>query len=216
MLITAHGGAMKTHRNSKLFFDTIVSYAIDVIEVDIWRFKGLLYLSHLPSVFPRRCIPLSYAFDIVKRYGYKINCDVKQRHLVKDVLALAREKDVLNHIIFTGSVCAKDIQHLDEGEVYLNKSFFGIRRPVPFDVKTMKTYIDSFDNPRIKGINLKYTFCTEEFLAECARHSLAVSVFVVDNINEMQRLVRHSELANITTNYPDILMRLLNKEAKKK
>ena len=215
MLITAHGGAMKTHRNSKLYFDTIVSYDVDILEVDIWKFGGLLYLSHLPSLFPSRCIPLSYAFEVIAKYDYRINCDVKQKHLVKDVLTLAEKMGVLDRIIFTGSVCADDINYLNEGEVYLNKSFFGMRRPLPADVKTMKDRIDSLFNPRIKGLNLKYTFCTEEFLEECQKNALPVSVFVVDNSIEMKRLVKHTELANITTNYPDELMKLLNREAKK-
>lgn len=215
MLITAHGGALRTHRNSKLYFDTIISYAVDIIEVDIWKFGGLLYLSHLPSLLPMMRIPLSYAFEVIAEHNYRINCDVKQKHLVKDVLALAEKMGVLDRIIFTGSVSKDDINHLTAGEVYLNKSFFKNRHPVPSDVKAMKAYIDSFGNSRIKGVNLKYTFCTEEFLEECQKNALPVSVFVVDNLKEMNRLVKHTELANITTNYPDELMKLLNREAKK-
>lgn len=209
MLITAHGGAFNTGRNSKLFFDTIKDYNVDVIEVDIWKSGKLLYLSHMPSLMPKRCLPLEYAFDFIAKYDFKINCDVKQRNLVKHVLELAQKKGVTERIIFTGSVCKVDIKNLSHGEVYLNKFFFTCGQIKTNNVKKMKERIDSLKCSNIKGINLKYTYCTEEFLNECQKYDLPVSVFVVDNPKEMERLAKRTELANITTNYPDKILKLI-------
>jgi len=36
-MITAHGGALGTGRNTKAFFKNIDKYNADAIEVDIWR-----------------------------------------------------------------------------------------------------------------------------------------------------------------------------------
>ena len=37
MLITAHGGALGTGRNTPEFFETVKGYAVDVIEVDVYK-----------------------------------------------------------------------------------------------------------------------------------------------------------------------------------
>lgn len=212
MLVTAHGGSFDTGRNSKKYFEKICSYAVDVLEVDIWKWGRKLYLSHLPSLVPNRCLSLSYAFEIVAKYNFKINCDVKQHNLIKSVIELAKEKGVLDKILFTGNtISLTDIKNLTSGEIYLNRPFFKIRKPKPSDVKNIKDYIDSFNNPRIKGINFNHLYCTEEFLDECKSQGVAVSVFVVDSEIEQRRLAKHSELHNITTNYPDKVLELIGR-----
>lgn len=205
MHITAHGGANKTSRNSKKFFQDISKYNVDVVEVDIWKCGKKLYLSHLPS-FPCFRLPLSYAFSFIKKYDFKINCDVKQTGIVKDVLELAKKEEVLDRIIFTGSVSTKDLKHLYAGEVYLNKSFFKLLHPMSYDVKTIAAYIKKLNCPRISGINFRHTFLTDKFLSECKKHSLPISTFVVNKEKDMDRLISHQIIANITSNVPGILL----------
>ncbi|NLL56191.1 MAG: hypothetical protein GX242_03150 [Clostridiales bacterium] len=198
MLITAHSGAHKTRRNSKKYFDDIAKYNVDAIEVDIYKFGKTLYLSHMPS-FPSLRLPLTFAFDFIKQHNFKINCDVKQIGIVKDVLYLAQKHDVLDKIIFTGSVWPGDLKHLEHGEVYLNKSFFRLLSPRPRDVKTIARYIKTLNCQRISGINFKHTYLSDEFLAECKKHQVNVSTFVVNSEKEMDRLLQHEIVVNITT-----------------
>ncbi|HOO22504.1 MAG TPA: hypothetical protein PKY53_02350 [Clostridia bacterium] len=214
ILVTAHGGAHKTFRNSKRFFAHIADWNVDVIEVDIWKCGKRLYLSHLPGP-PFLRLPLRYAFRFIKEHDFKINCDVKQKGLVKHVLDLAKAEGVVDRIIFTGSVSEKDIPRLTEGEVYLNKSFFGINAPKVSDVKTMAEKIMKFGCPQIKGINLKYTFLTEEFLDECEKYGLVVSAFVVDEDAEVERLLQRRIIVNITSNYPELILERLERNTKK-
>lgn len=214
MLITAHGGAHKTSRNSKRFFFDISHYNVDVVEVDIWRCGKKLYLSHLPS-FPCLRLPLAYAFRFIKKYDFKINCDVKQTGLVKDVLKLAKQEDVQDRIIFTGSVSVKDLKYLDAGEVYLNKSFFKLPHPKSYDVKTISDYIKTLNCPRISGINFRHTYLTDQFLAECEKHSLPISTFVVNSEKDMDRLLKYKIIANITTNLPKRLLEITSKTVEK-
>lgn len=215
MLITAHGGAFGTGRNSLAFFDKIASYNVDVIEVDVQKCKDTLYIAHTPRLDYKKCLPLSYAFEFIKNHGFKINCDVKRRFIVKDVMALAKEKGVADRIIFTGSVCSCDIPFLSEAEVYLNKGFFKGVRPKPSNANLLKEYIDGYNCPALKGVNLRHTFATDDFLAECKKIGLNVSVFVADEIECQNRLARHGELANITTNFPDRLLDILQRNINK-
>lgn len=209
MFITAHGGSLKTSRNSHYFMKKIADYNVDIIEVDIRKFGKLLYLSHLPTLFPYFTTYLRYAFKFISQYNFKINCDVKKNGLVKPVLDLAKEMGVADRIIFTGKISPEDIKYLDAGEVYLNKTFFKLKCPRVKDVKWMKEYIDSFNNPRISGLNLKYIFVTDEFIEECNKYNLPISAFVVDDVKEMIRLFKHTKLANFTTNIPDVALEML-------
>ncbi len=131
------------------------------------------------------------------------------------MLDLAKAEGVVDRIIFTGSVSEKDIPRLTEGEVYLNKSFFGINAPKVSDVKTMAEKIMKFGCPQIKGINLKYTFLTEEFLDECEKYGLVVSAFVVDEDAEVERLLQRRIIVNITSNYPELILERLERNTKK-
>ena len=44
MIITAHGGALGTGRNTKAYFNSIDKYGADALEVDIYKSGDLLYL----------------------------------------------------------------------------------------------------------------------------------------------------------------------------
>ena len=137
MLVTAHGGSFGTGRNTEKYFQTIKDYNVDIIEVDIWKRGDLLYISHLPRLFPKLwTLPLSYVFEFVKEHRFKVNCDVKQGGLVKPVTELARSYGVEDLILFTGSVKPFEIKDVTN-EVWLNRSFFGMP-PVCENVGKMK------------------------------------------------------------------------------
>lgn len=208
MLLTAHGGALGTGRNSTKYFDVIRDFDADVIEVDIYKRGDLLYISHLPRLCPKKALSLGFVFEYIKKYDFMVNCDVKRSGLVQPVLALAKEKGVEDRIIFTGSVKKKDLPHLDAGQVYLNVGFFP-QKPKIKNLETIKNIIDTQNNERIKGLNLNYRYCSEEMLAEADRIGLKLSVFTVDDTAELERLMKHKELANITTNKIDYALETL-------
>lgn len=210
MLLTAHGGALGTGRNSTKYFDVIRDFAADVIEVDIYKRGGLLYISHLPRLFPKKALTLNFVFEYIKKYDFMVNCDVKRGGLVQSVLALAKEKGVEDKIIFTGSVKKKDLHYLDAGQVYLNVGFFP-KKPKVKNLVTIKSIIDAQNNQRIKGLNLNYRYCNEKMLDEAARIGLKLSVFTVDNTAELDRLLKRKELANITTNKIDYALEAVAK-----
>ena len=93
-MITAHGGALGTGRNTRRYFERAAEYRADALEIDVRKKDGLLYISHLPAIFVKRKITLAEAFDEVKKLGLRVNCDIKQRGIVKDVLELAKEKGI--------------------------------------------------------------------------------------------------------------------------
>ncbi|MDR0855168.1 MAG: hypothetical protein LBN25_02235 [Christensenellaceae bacterium] len=207
MIITAHGGALKTGRNSKKYFKTIKNYNVDAIEVDIYNGKYGLYISHLPrpGILKKTALPLSFVFDFVAEHKFKVNCDVKQKNLIKPVLDLARQKGVTQYVYFTGNtVTDKDIKDLVEGEIALNKAFFKLV-PTPENLAKIKKIIDDIENPRIRAFNVNKKYCTDAMLDEAKRIKLPLSIFTVDDADLLKKLALRDELFNITTNIPDVL-----------
>ena len=198
-MITAHGGALGTGRNTQAYFDNIDKYQADAIEVDIWKKGDLLYLSHLPALFcAKKKLTLRYAFELVKQNGLLINCDVKMKGIVKDVVALAKQVGVEDQLIFTGSVRLEDCKYIDCGQVWFNS--IGIKY-VKQNVKAIKNKLQSYDNPHFAGINLNYTKMDVDFVKECNKEGLRLSVWRIDKIETLEKYGKLIN-GNITTNEP--------------
>lgn len=209
MMITAHGGALHTGRNSRLYMDYIDVYAADAIEVDIQKRKDLLYISHLPAPFSyKKKITLREVFSIVKEKKIKVNCDLKKRGILKDVIKLAHEYGIEDYLIFTGSVREDDFKYLDCGQVWLNSL-----KNLPFNrlnIPAIKAKLDSYNNEHIVGLNCNYRFVTKEFVIECAAVGISISMFTVDTVSALVKWVPIVN-GNITTNQPNTAIYLRDK-----
>lgn len=209
MMITAHGGALATGKNTYRYFRKMSDYKIDSIEVDIRSWNKVLHLAHtLPRPFLFRAIRLSYVFDYCKKHNVMVNCDVKRKGLVKPVLDLAKSMDAADYIYFTGSVAPKEIPNLDAGIVYVNNLFYDKKYSLSVEnLPKIKEYLDSFNNPRIKGINIHYSYASNEFIKKAKEIGLGVSIYTVDDAAMLERLIA-LEPDNITTNRIDLALPL--------
>ena len=199
-MITAHGGALGTGRNSRLYFDNISAYNADAIEVDVYRRGGVLYLSHLPPLFRyREKVTLADAFAIVKQRALKINCDLKMRGLVGEVIKLAEQLGVTDSLIFTGAVRLTDNEALTAGQAWINKI-----KGLPYtaaNVPEIRRMLDGTGNPRFAGLNVNKRYCSDKFLAACREYGVKLSVFTLDTYRQLSRFIGW-DVANVTTNLP--------------
>ena len=199
MIITAHGGALGTGRNSKAYFDNIDKYQADAIEVDIYKKGDLLYLSHWPAPFKyKKKLTLRYAFELVKQNGKLINCDLKMGGIIKDVIALAKEVGIQDQLIFTGNVNIDDSDSIDCGQVWFNS--VGIEY-IKDNVKSIKEKINGYNNPHYAGLNVNYRKIDVDFVEECKKYDLKLSVFRIDGGNALTTYGKIID-GNITTNQP--------------
>ena len=197
MLITAHGGAHGTGRNSRLYFERIPEYKCDILEVDIRGKGGLLYLSHMPTLCPQKCLTLAFAFEKVKEHGLQINCDMKRRGLLEDVLTLAREMGIEDKILFTGNVIdEEEVKKLSGGRVFFNKL-----KGLPFKEGNAAAIKKRLLDERFAGINANKAFVSDAFLRECRDEGIAVSLFTLNNEKDAKRYAG-SGLYNLTCNNP--------------
>lgn len=206
-MITAHGGALGTGRNTRIYFENISTFKADAIEVDVHRKGGLLYLSHLPAPFSyKKKVTLAEAFAFARKNNVKINCDLKGRGLVPEVIKLAKEMGVTDLLIFTGSVRLTDNEVLTEGEAWVNRI-----KGLPYKAKNVagiKKALEETGNPHFAGLNINKRYATDAFLSECKKYGVRLSIFTVDSYKELKRLVP-MEPANITTNYPVVASTIL-------
>jgi hypothetical protein len=213
-MITAHSGALNTGRNSRQFLDTVKDYKVEVIEVDVRKKGGLLYIKHTPAFFNlKKCITLKEIFEFIKTYDYKVNCDIKEKGIIRDVISLAKEMDVADRLIFTGSVMQKDIYDLDCGTVYVNKLFYKPLKPTLDNLEIIKTLLEGFENEHIGGLNLPYSYATKGFLLRCMELDLKLSLYTVDDVSELDRLLDYNP-DNITTNLIKDALELKDKKSK--
>ncbi|MDE5616598.1 MAG: hypothetical protein K2I78_02280, partial [Clostridia bacterium] len=89
-------------------------------------------------------------------------------------------------------------KYIDCGQAWFNS--MGIKY-VKENVKRLKEKLTSFFNPHFAGLNLNYTKIDDDFLAECKKYDLKLSVFTVDDENFMAKYAKKID-GNITTNKP--------------
>ena len=59
----------------------------------------------------------------------------------------------------------KEIPNLGAGIVYVNKLFYDKKIFISVEIlPKIKEYLDSFNNPRIKGINIHYSYASNRFI----------------------------------------------------
>ncbi len=212
-MITAHGGSFNSGRNSTKYLNHTDIFEADAIEVDIYRMFKVLYISHWPAPFTfYKKIRLREVFKLIKETGMKVNCDLKTHGIIGDVIKLAKSMGVENQLIFTGCVSEFDNKVIDCGEAWFNK-IKGISYKAK-NARALKERIDSYNNPHFKGINLNYRKVNGKFIEAAREVDLKLSVFTVDDIDALLRLVPVVD-GNITTNLPLVARSILNKHGKK-
>lgn len=200
-MITAHGGALGTGRNTRKYFERAAEYRADALEIDVRKHRDLLYISHLPALCPKKKISLEEAFLEVKKLGLRVNCDVKQRGIVRDVLDLAKKVGIADKVYFTGAVALEDSDVIDAGEVWFNSFNFRTVGITPASAARIKVMIDAAGNPAFRGVNINKNLATDEFMEAAKKAGLGVSVYTVDNPREQERILAHNP-DNMTTNQP--------------
>ncbi len=208
MLLTAHGGALDTRKNTLEYLDKLCSTKADAIEVDVRCKDGELMLGHwfVPPIKSRR-VSLRTVFEYAKRHNKRVNVDLKREGLVKQAVALAKEVGVEELIYFTGSVSRDDIKDLDGCEAYVNKPFYNKQFPLKTDnLEAIKAYLESFNCPSLKGININYRLTDERLWKKAFEIGLHVSIFTVDDPIMLKHILR-LPFDNVTTNIIDIALK---------
>lgn len=213
-LITAHSGCDGTADNSLAYLLHAVCTPADAFEVDVQRnADGGLYLSHDPS--SNSCPDLSVAFSLAKENHKLINCDLKADGLEADVLALAKQFDIVDQLYFSGSV---SLSALRESDTIRDRTLFNItpilpnviahyrQGVLPTDAQWVKA-VQFFKEYRISTINIPFELCSVHVIEMLHSHKINISAWTVDDQVIACRLL-DCNIFNITTRDPAALCAL--------
>ena len=218
MMITAHSGCEGTGKNSMEYLQLAMQLPIDVLEIDVRKAEdGQLLLSHDP-IGDMPLLTLEEAFAALKDSRLCFNCDLKEYNLEDDVLACAKKCGIdTDRILFTGSVT--DCRH-----------FMGRGKGITVHINAEELVPDFYERMMVGGsagkeameellagaresgydtLNLDYRVCSEEMFRRCREEQLNLSVWTVDDPEDMRRMCALGA-ANITTNHPAALKKLLD------
>lgn len=213
MLLTAHGGALGTRKNTIEYLEKLCVTEVGAIEVDVRTAGGEIVLGHwfAPPLKSRR-VTLRTVFEYALKYSKRVNVDLKKKGLIKRIVALAKEVGVENLIYFTGSVTPEEIKDLDGVDVYVNKGFYSKKYPLKSDnLSAIKEYLQSFGDGVINGININYKLTDEGLWKKAFEIGLGVSVFTVDDPEILKNILK-MPFENVTTNITDVALKELNRK----
>lgn len=215
--VTAHAGALGTEPNTmESVLNALEFIGEGTVEVDV-RFSpsGKPVLSHDEVKSDDTSAPsLEEFFKALKDYPAKANLDLKDFTNLSEISALADKYAVRDKIFFTG-VTEDEVQAVREQcpgiPYYLNLklSYFRINSDKYIDAAADRVY-----GCGAIGANLNHRTVSEKIVKKLHEKGLLVSVWTVDNEDDMYIALAEAP-DNITTKRPDVLLEIIEKQSEK-
>jgi len=205
--VTAHTGCMGTKMNSISSIEKGIGANADIVEFDLnFDKNGNAVLSHDE---PKAGNPtLAQAFEVVsKSEKVKVNVDVKSTYDLSVVEKTAKEYGISERIFFTG-IAMDFIPSAQKTNVayYLNY------KPIPPIFQT-KSYAEKIaklvKSVGAVGLNARFSLVSSTLVKVLKQNGLLVSLWTANNESQMKKCIRLAP-NNITTQHPDVLLKLLS------
>lgn len=222
-MITAHNGADHTPENSMAFVRHAVSGAADALEIDIRKLPdGTLVFTHDISGSDT-LVPISSVFEALRGSDKLVNCDLKEPGLESDVYRLALDCGVGDRLIYTGTVdaarCAKSglnrkVRIALNIEEYIPDIYTRYMQDPALalgeSARSAREMCQICLRHGIPRINANYHLATEAFLDELARSKIQLSVWTVNEPDQIDRFLALG-VWNLTTRNPEYALTRANR-----
>lgn len=149
-------------------------------------------------------IRLKDVFEILEKdNSIKINCDLKEYDLeLQIIMLLEKYKGLKGRIIFSGSVRLENLKKYKEikekAVIYFNiEEFIDNHKKLPIKELSREIVAFCIENS-INIVNMNYKLCTNYLVRLLKENNIYISVWTVDNQEEIKRLASLGIL-NITT-----------------
>ena len=203
-MITAHSGSDGTKENSIEFINTFLNEGIEAIEIDVRKddHTNELYLSHDKSGTSNHPLLRDCLKIIVNNPNLKVNCDLKEENLEKDVIQLFKEFNLFDSLIFSGTVNVSNINENNRpiicfnveniiNDIYTNYDNYSYE----YIIETIDCY---FKEKHITVLNINYKFCSDKMIEDLKRRNIDVSLWTVDDSKQRIHYIKEN-VYNITT-----------------
>ena len=201
LMITAHSGCDNFPANSAEYISRALTLDIDALEIDIRRnVDGRLILTHNPPQNGKEYMTLHEAFDMIRPYNMKINCDMKEPELEHDILRAASDSGIaFERVIFTGTLTDWR-KKIPSAETWLNPEeilpdFYSAMSDEKAECVFRLAAVHGY-----RAVNIDFHFLTEAVRFCAGKYNLALSLWTIDDPSDIPQDI--SRVINITTNYP--------------
>lgn len=199
-IITAHSGSDGYQDNSKEFIEAMLLENVDAIEVDVIYSDSYYYLSHdeLEKEEIVERLSLDDFMKLIATNGNKktlINVDCKHVKVGPLALALAESLELSDRVYLSGAVELDDIQ-----EEKRDKVLYNLSDEFVLGTDYQKTFreLRALKKQGIKWVQSNYLHVRDEFIEVVHDSGLKLSVWTVNNLNNIKRL-EDLGVDNITT-----------------
>jgi len=206
--ITAHAGALDTVENTQDSLRACLDFiGRGIVEVDLrFAIDGRPVLSHHAPA-SEDAFSLEECFAMAKEYEVGLNLDLKEsRGNLAAVRELIARYELAGRAFFTGLRWAGHVRAVRGCGVpwYLNV-YLPERLPLAAGWMALRAKALG-----AVGLNMPYQRCGRAVMRAARRFGLLVSVWTVDEPEDMARMLRLG-VDNITTRRPDVLQELTEK-----
>lgn len=211
--VTAHAGSLETPANTLASFQAALAYPVDHLEADV-RFTAekAAYLSHdpLPSPLQARAMSLQDLLTLVKEHpGVGLNLDLKEITGIRELVALVVEAGAADRVVMTGITrsTVSAVRAAAQGVAYLLNAAPGPSQR--FTTAGAAALCRTIRECGARGLNVHHLLISRRLASTLADAGLQLSVWTVDSLREMKRMIG-LPVDNITTGRIDLLLSLRN------
>jgi len=206
-VITAHSGCEKTPDNSIEHIRTAIASGAEMFEIDINEFDGTLYLTHDRRDDYSDVPTLAACFELAATHpSICINCDVKSFGLTASVIELAKKYGMESRILFTGSVAPDELPGLNASAADWWLSLWRSDHEPEDLANACETYRKLGGGYQI--INLDQNMVNDRVIRTMQETGHTLSIWTVNNEENLCRLMQTGVTANITTRIPLAALRI--------
>lgn len=207
--ITCHAGSLGTKANSLESVRTAIDWGAEIVEFDVsFRPDGKAVIIHSASPSAEQGVLLDDALKIVASVdNCKINLDIKSTANLPEVDRLVNKHGLGDRVFYTGVFedWVDTVKSTSSIPYYLNHK---ITKEEASDQNRAIEIIEKTKELGAIGINSHFENSTAEFCNAAHQNGLLVSLWTVNRISDMARVLSISP-DNITTKRPNILKNLI-------
>lgn len=208
--VTHHAGAMHTPANSIYSLVTAVDADAQIIEFDVsFRPDGIPVIIHNPEPSSYQGVLLEDALAVVSTHPTcKINLDIKSTKNLGAVDELVDSHGLTERVFYTGVFedWVETVRKDSSIPYYLNHK---ITAEEASDTALAQSVADKAKELGAIGINSHFEFASRMFSDVMHSNGLLVSLWTVNNPNDMSRVLGLGA-DNITTKRPCLLRKLVS------
>ena len=207
--VTAHTGCEETEENSLESIRRGYESGADIVEIDLaFASDGEAVLSHDEE--PQGdCVTLDEAFALITKHpALRVNVDCKSVANLKAVTELSEKHGISDRIFYTG-IMEDDVTAVKKQTPDV---VYWLNYDVDIEKNTDEEYLLSLAEKtreaRAVGININHKTCTKELVEVFHREGLLVSIWTVNETEDMIKVIGLG-VDNITTRNPSELVKIV-------